>query len=63
MPSFMLVSLSARFFFTNLPSYSEIWISDFKIDLLDTQALEVWPLNPLKCLKYKIALALRSNAR
>ena len=27
------------------------------------QALEVWPLNPLKFLKYKITLALRSNAR
>ena len=23
------------------------------------QALEVWPLNPLKCLKYEITVALR----
>ena len=28
--------------------------------LLYPQAIEVWPLNPLKCLKYKITLALRS---
>ena len=27
--------------------------------VFQSQALEFWPLNPLKCLKYEITLALR----
>ena len=39
---------------------SSRFIPDHRTGMDWAQALEVWPLNPLKCLKYKITLALRS---